>query len=79
MRSAVGKAYLRPQGVSNGSPKSSQSFSTMDFMRGMLLHWEMMKEQSASHLSWRRMRMPSPVRAQSVRYSPRMTLSRAAS
>ena len=50
----------------------------MDFMRGILLHWEMMKEQSASHLSWRRMRIPAPHSAQSVRYAPRMTLSRAA-
>ena len=50
-RLAVGKECFSPQGVSKASPNRPQSFSTMPLMRGMLLHCDMMKEHSASHLS----------------------------
>ena len=40
---------------------------TMARMAGMLLRWEMMKVRRVSQGSWRRMRMPAPVRAASCR------------
>ena len=42
----------------------------MPLMRVMLLHWEMMNEHSASHLSCRRMRIPRPNSTHCARYSP---------
>ena len=52
--SADGNVYV-PSG--SGVPKQAQSFSIICFIRGILLHAEMINEHIVSHGSWFRMRI----------------------